>query len=203
MVEDGDIGDILMNGVYGAVGGAVGGAVTGGIVGGAVSYFKGENVWTGAEISAGRNAFSLKNTPKLSVENQSVRIGGSMEQDPLLNNELMSPHTKSEMGMQEAVSDFLDQGGEIYSREVTVEIDGIQNRFDFVGKLNGELHLVEVKNGLNAGFTPNQRINLPKYLMNKPTLISRGAKALQVKYPEFNRDQIYKGNYIVIIKHYF
>ena len=35
----------------------------GGGIGGAVSYFKGQNVWTGSDIAAGRSQFSFKNTP--------------------------------------------------------------------------------------------------------------------------------------------
>ncbi|WP_301003487.1 FG-GAP-like repeat-containing protein [Phocaeicola sartorii] len=59
----GNFGDILSGGLSGAASGALSGAVTGGAFGGAVSYFKGQNVWTGADVAAGRSQFSFKNTP--------------------------------------------------------------------------------------------------------------------------------------------
>lgn len=59
----GNFGDIMSGGLSGAASGALSGAVTGGAFGGAVSYFKGQNIWTGADIAAGRSQFSFKNTP--------------------------------------------------------------------------------------------------------------------------------------------
>jgi hypothetical protein len=40
------------------------GAVIGGIVGGVKASKSKKNLWTGKPIAKGRNAFSLKNTPK-------------------------------------------------------------------------------------------------------------------------------------------
>ena len=68
LMAGGSLYDAWSNGLTGAYMGAATGAVFGGIGGGFTSYLKGENVWSGRDIAAGRNAFSLKNTPISTVE---------------------------------------------------------------------------------------------------------------------------------------
>ena len=53
----------LYAGAGGALYGSVSGVFGGAVIGGATAFYKGQNVWSGQEIAAGRNAFSLKNTP--------------------------------------------------------------------------------------------------------------------------------------------
>lgn len=123
--------------------------------------------------------------------------------DPLLNYEKMTPYQKGNLGVQEAMREFEGQGGLIHSREVTVELNGMRNRFDFVGEFDGQLHLFEVKNGSYAGFTVNQNINLPQIIMNHPQFVPVGRNAINV--PQFRPiiGRPYAGNYVVVIKHYF
>ena len=79
----------------------------------------------------------------------------------------------------------------------------VRNRFDFAGELDGKLHLFEVKNGASAGFTPNQKINLPKMIFNHPQFTPVGRNALQVPHFQNNIGIPYTGNYVIIVKHYF
>ena len=217
LVDGGNISDAFSNGLNGAFYGSITGSVTGGLIGGGMSFIKGQNFWTGQNIAPGRNAFSIKNTPVSTVEHPealrfSIEDATPMSNDPLLNHEITTPYDKGELGVKAAMKEFVDNGGSVYSREVSVELphtlsDGktvmIRNRFDFVGELDGNLHLFEVKNGLGAGFTPNQTINLPKLIQNNPRFIPVGNNALNV--PQFKNiiGKPYSGNYIIVIKHYF
>lgn len=208
IVAGGNFTDFMTGATTGMFCGAATGAASGAIIGGAISYFQGKNVWTGADIAQGRNPFSVKNTPIGNIEHPEMSLPSPesavpMSDDPLLSQESMTPQQKGDLGVQEAMREFKSKGGVVHSQEVTVELNGVKNRFDFVGTLNEKLYLYEVKTGPNAGFTPNQKINLPKFLMNKPTFIPRGLNALKV--PQFQGviNQQYKGNYIVVIKHYF
>lgn len=58
----GAVTDGAISGVVGGLSGVAGGAIIG-AGSGAVSYFKGQNVWTGADVAAGRSQFSFDNTP--------------------------------------------------------------------------------------------------------------------------------------------
>ncbi|MEY8685949.1 RHS repeat domain-containing protein [Bacteroides sp. AN502(2024)] len=218
LVGGGNIGDAWSNGLYGALYGSATGTVAGGLIGGGLSFVKGQNVWTGQEIAQGRGAFSLKNTPINTVEhpealNFSIDDGLSvLSKDPLLNNmnnTQMTPYDKGQLGVNEAMREFRAEGGTVYQTEVSVDVpDGtggmIRNRFDFVGELNGKLHLFEVKNGSTAGFTPNQQINLPK-LMSKTSFIFRGGNALKSPFlkPWVNKPYTSQKGFVVVYKHYF
>ena len=63
--------------------------------------------------------------------------------------------------------------------------------------------MFEIKNGPKAGFTPNQKINLPKFLLNKTPFIPVGKNAARVPLFEKSIGKLYTDDYIVIIKHYF
>ena len=224
LMAGGSLYDAWSNGLTGAYMGAATGAVFGGIGGGFTSYLKGENVWSGRDIAAGRNAFSLKNTPISTVEHPETLTFSPGEAltvlpDDLLlnnmNNTKMSPYNKGEMGVKEAMREFRAEGGTIYSREVSTEMSytvpngnttktiTIRNRFDFVGELNGDLHLVEVKNGPSAGFTTSQKINIPYMMKYHPALKIIDGNSSGV--PQFRNltNGIYTKNYIVVYKHYF
>ena len=99
------------------------------------------------------------------------------------------------------MTEFKNQGGTVYQTEVSVKVDGIMNRFDFVGIKNGKLYLFEIKNGLHAKPTLNQRINIPRLMLEKPSFIPVGKNAMRV--PQFNVGQPYTGKYIVVYRHYF
>lgn len=179
----GNIGDAWSNGFKGALNGAVAGSVTGGLIGGGMSFVKGQNVWSGQDIAQGRNAFSLKNTPINVIEHPEAlslspsNVLQSLPDDPLLNNmngTSMSSYNKGQLGVKEAMKEFVEDGGTVYQTEVSVDLPHtlsngktimVRNRFDFAGELDGKLHLFEVKNGASAGFTPNQKINLPKMIL--------------------------------------
>lgn len=99
---------------------------------------------------------------------------------------------------------YIENGGVVYSKEVTIELEGVTNRFDFVGKQDNLLYLYEVKNGPSARMTINQRIIIPKMQQYKPSFWPKGKNALKI--PEFRfsiiNNQPYGGDYIVIYKHY-
>ena len=220
LMAGGSFGDAYLNAMTGMFTGAVTGAVIGGIGGGALSYFKGENVWNGNAIAQGRNAFSLKNTPIDAIEHPNTISFDNIPDvalldDPLLNNmngTQMSPYEKGQLGVREAMREFIEDGGQVYQTEVTIDVPHtlsngttkmVSNRFDFVGQKDGLLHLFEVKNGPSARFTPNQKINLPKLMMNHSQFIPRGFNASRV--PQFKPiiGKPYIGNYVVVYKHYF
>lgn len=211
ILSGGDFWDVMRDATTGMFMGAATGMASGAIIGGAISYFQGKNVWTGADIAKGRNPFSLKNTSIGDIEHPEAGVTSKpsnesaipASDDPLLNHEPMTPRQKGDLGVQEAMREFKAEGGIVHAQEVTVELDGVRTRFDFVGSLDEQLHLVEVKTGPHAGFTPNQKINIPKYLTNKSTLIPRGANAIKV--PKFQNyiDKQFTSHYVVVIKHYF
>ena len=139
----------------------------------------------------------------------------SLPDDPLLNNmngTSMSSYNKGQLGVKEAMKEFVEDGGTVYQTEVSVDLPHtlsngktimVRNRFDFAGELDGKLHLFEVKNGASAGFTPNQKINLPKMIFNHPQFTPVGRNALQVPHFQNNIGIPYTGNYVIIVKHYF
>lgn len=115
----------------------------------------------------------------------------------------LTPHQKGQQGVDRAIAEFKAEGGVVHATEVTVELDGVKNRFDFVGELNDELHLFEVKNGPTAKFTPGQAINIPKMQATNPAFIPRGMNAFRV--PQFKNyvDKPYTKGYTVRVKIYF
>lgn len=80
-------------------------------------------------------------------------------------------------------------------------MNGIRNRFGFVGEKDRILHLFEVKNGPTARMTPNQKINIPIMQKQTPPFIPIGNNAKSITY--FNIGQPYTGNYVVIYRNYF
>ena len=114
----------------------------------------------------------------------------------------LTPYQKGQEGVKRAIAEFQDEGGVVIQKEVTVELNGIRNRFDF-GEKDGTLHLFEVKNGPTARMTPNQKINIPIMQKQTPPFIPIGDNAKKV--PAFNNlvGGKYIGKYIVIYRHYF
>ena len=205
-----DFMGIMEQMTFSAVTGMVGGAASGAVTSGVAAYFQGQNVWTGADIAPGRNAFSFKNTPvSESIKTTSGdflpdEIPSQVKPDKPMSaveeapNHKMSPHEKGKIGVERAIEEFKAEGGTVYHKEVTIEIDGIRNRFDFVGEKDGVLHLFEVKNGPHARLTTNQKININKMMRFKSSFIPRGKNASFVTYPGFNVGQAYRGNYVTV-----
>ena len=115
----------------------------------------------------------------------------------------MAPYAKGQVGVKQAMDDFVKEGGTVLHEEVTIELNGVRNRFDFVGVKNDIPYLFEIKNGPNVGLTPNQKINLPQLMQNKPAFIPVGKNAMKIKLPNFTVGQPYSEPYIVVFKHYF
>lgn len=46
----------------------------------------------------------------------------------------LTPYQKGQEGVKRAIAEFQDEGGVVIQKEVTVELNGIRNRFDFVGE---------------------------------------------------------------------
>lgn len=114
----------------------------------------------------------------------------------------MTPYEKGKQGVKWAIEEFKADGGTLLKEEVTIELDGVRNRFDFVGKKGETLYLYEVKNGPTARFTPNQAINIPKMQVpNPPPFTPIGGNAAEIK--DFTVGQPFTGNYLVVYRHYF
>lgn len=80
----------------------------------------------------------------------------------------------------------------------------MRTRIDFIGRKDGVLYLYEVKNGMYARPTPNQKIAIPLLENLHQPFIPAGRNALQI--PEF-RSLVpyrfpYEGDYIYIYQHY-
>lgn len=73
------------------------------------------------------------------------------------------------------------------------------------GYKDNVLHIYEVKNGPKAGFTPNQKVVIPKIIDNKPQFFLKGGNASRI--PNFNtliiNNKPYTGDYNFVIKHYY
>lgn len=93
-----------------------------------------------------------------------------------------------------ATKEIESQGGTIEGREVTVKANGTKVRFDLVADIDGKTTFVEVKTGLRAGFTPNQKIVYSDILLNKPTLYPIGQNAAKINF----KTPISNYNFIVI-----
>jgi len=55
-------GESLNNGIKTGISGAISGGLIGGVAGGISAYHKGNNVWTGDQVTIGRNRFSFDNS---------------------------------------------------------------------------------------------------------------------------------------------
>ena len=82
-------------------------------------------------------------------------------------------------GVDQAFNEITTDGGKVLSQEVTLGVNGVKVRVDIAADFNGEIHLIEVKNGPSAGFTPNQKIAYPQMTDRvKIPVVPRGDNAL-------------------------
>ena len=200
-----DLDAALKAGVDGMITSAVSGALIGGAVGGYSAYKQGTDFWTGKpnslvpQVELNYEEMDAL-APKMSTKDLSVS-SISVEN----NISRFSPFEKGKIGVEWAKQEFIEDGGIIYGEQITIEIDGVRIRPDFVGYKDDILHIYEVKNGPYAGFTKNQKLNIPKLLDSKPQFYFRGGNASQ--YPRFRNLIInkrpYTGNYNFVIKHYY
>ena len=207
-------GDSFMEGAFnGAAAGSFSGLLSGGIFGGWSAYSQGKNVWTGEDILKGYNPFSPENSSLSKTGNSqysTIEHPDAIKYDlsdlpPLdepIKNQPMTPYEKGKQGVKWAIEEFKADGGTLLKEEVTIELDGVRNRFDFVGKKDNIFYLYEVKNGPTARFTPNQAINIPKMQVpNPPPFIPIGGNAAKIK--DFTVGQPFTGKYLVVYRHYF
>lgn len=115
----------------------------------------------------------------------------------------LTPYEKGKMGVERAMREFEENGGEILAQEVTIEINGTRIRLDFIGKKDGQLYLFEVKNGPYARPTPNQGKAIP-LLKESHEFIPIGKNALRIDEfkPFVNSKKPYTGNYLFKYQHY-
>ena len=201
----------LGNGTMGAFSGAMCGGALGGVFGGGIAIAKGQNFWHGNAIAQGRGMFSWKNTPV--GETGALSSVPEVMPDAMPKNseptstagqaQRLTPYQKGKEGVDRAIAEFEADGGIVYQTEVTVDLYGVRNRFDFVGKKGEYLYLFEVKNGPTARMTPNQKINIPIMQNQTSPFIPIGNNAKNV--PAFNNlvGGKYTDKYIVIYRRYY
>ena len=85
-------------------------------------------------------------------------------------------------------------------------MNGVKVRVDVAADFNGEIHLIEVKNGPYARLTPNQNMVYPQMedgIIPKTPIIPRGANALPMtKFPYTWQIGQETTRYHLIIIHY-
>ena len=203
LMAGGSFLNALGNGTMGAFSGAICGGALGGVIGGGTAIIKGQNFWHGNAIAQGRGMFSWKNTA-VGETGSSTSVPEAMpDAMPKISEQTstagqaqrLTPYQKGQEGVNRAITEFQDEGGIVHQTEVTIELNGVRNRFDFVGEKDGLLHLFEVKNGPTARMTPNQKINIPIMQKQTPPFIPIGNNAKNV--PAFNN--LVGGNILVNI----
>ena len=197
IIQGGSFGDVFNATWHGAFTGAATGAVIGGIAGGIQAHLEGNNWWNGEPLEAPK--WYIGASPE-----GSQSISGFNNEDSGILNKL-SPYEKGEQGVQRAIEEFKEQGGIVLEQEVTIEVDGIRVRIDFIGEKDGMLQLFEIKNGQYARFTHNQSVVYPKLEKAHMQFIPIGKKALGIEPLRINTinhtpfTQPYQFNYI----HYY
>jgi len=85
------------------------------------------------------------------------------------------PVLKGQAGVARAIAEIEAQGGSVLAREVTVAVGGVRTRIDLLARIGQNLTFVEVKNGLQAALSFNQRAAFP--LIRTGGGVPRGANA--------------------------
>lgn len=135
-----------------------------GIGNGILSKIAGRNFWNGSavpqDVEAAVEPVKLE-TPK---------------QQP----QKLTPYQKGQEGVRMAEEEIAARGGKVVAYEVTLEVNGVRVRVDIAADFNGEIRLIEVKNGPSASYTPNQKIVYPQMKENVP-VIPRGKNAGKIE----------------------
>ena len=167
---------------YGSLYGGLTGAVAGGIIGGITSALQGNKFWTGKAKPALIKP-EVKWDPNVIPESmrETQNFGPHWQELPEtpMPKWAQTPWQKGQAGVDRAIEDFINQGGHDIVKEVTIEINGVPTRLDFVGyDKNGVLSLFEVKNGPKASFTKNQKIIWPQ-IENNSSFFNPSSNSMQ------------------------
>lgn len=167
---------------YGSLYGGLTGAVAGGIIGGITSASQGNKFWTGKAKPALIKP-EVKWDPNVIPESmrETQNFGPHWQELPEtpMPKWAQTPWQKGQAGVDRAIEDFINQGGHDIVKEVTIEINGVPTRLDFVGyDKNGVLSLFEVKNGPKASFTKNQKIIWPQ-IENNSSFFNPSSNSMQ------------------------
>ena len=154
----------------GTVGGIITGAAMGGIsdLNGADGSFL-ENLGRGAALGALVGSFGgyAKGRIEQADINRTAKFSNKyVEKGKLPDDatwESMSPYARGEYGTQQVLEELKSQFPNAeFVREVSYNVNGTTYRADIsYFDNNGRLHIVEVKSGVNPGFTTNQKITIP------------------------------------------
>lgn len=127
-------------------------------------------------------------TGKTSQSNPSSLTTQSATNTKANQMEAQSPVQKGKAGVEKASLELEAEGYTLLSHEITVEVNGVRIRLDIAMYKDGNVYLVEVKNGPHAGFTPNQKAAYPQMTDSpnilKAPIIPKGYNASQI--PQFN-----------------
>ena len=131
-------------------------------------------------------------------------IGTTRELGTHFRHKNLSPYEKGRIGVERAMNEFMDDGGTILGTEVTIEVNSVKTRVDFVGEKDGILYLYEVKNGPYARLTPNQKVVIPQLQDFHKGFIPVGKNAMMINQlaPFVSNKQIYTGDFEFVLKHY-
>ena len=181
--KDSDITSALEAGLSGAISGVAIGGVSGVANGIVDSRANNVNFWTGKS--------NVAQPPTINTE---------------VNQEMpLSPSQKGKAGVEKASQELIAEGYTLHSTEITVEVNGVRVRLDIAMFKDGNVYLVEVKNGPHAGFTPNQKAAYPQMTDSpnilKAPIIPKGSNAI----PVFGAPNIGQPttNYNLMIIHYY
>ena len=154
----------------GTVGGIITGAAMGGIsdLNGADGSFL-ENLGRGAALGALVGSFGgyAKGRIEQADINRTAKFSNKYVEKGKLPDDAtwksMSPYARGEYGTQQVLDELKSQFPNAeFVREVSYNVNGTIYRADIsYFDNNGRLHIVEVKSGVNPGFTKNQKITIP------------------------------------------
>jgi len=117
-----DLGSAMFTGAWQ---GALTGFVFGGVTGFANAKANGLNPWTGkAQTSPIPHKPLMTGPDAMPSHPNAASYEGNVTK--------ISPNMKGKMGVQRAMSEIVDEGGNILGTEVTIEVDGIRIRPDII-----------------------------------------------------------------------
>ncbi|MDR3046715.1 MAG: hypothetical protein LBU51_03750 [Bacteroidales bacterium] len=145
-------GDPMMTGQQYLMG-IAGGAIFGGITNGITALANGRSFWNG---NLPTQAPLTTPAPTLTPQQE------PMPNNPQQQSQTQTPQQKGQEGVNKYIQEEILPNGGTATTEVTLEVNVIRVRVDIAADFNGEITLIEVKNGPHAGFTPNQKIVYPQ-----------------------------------------
>ncbi len=174
-------------------------ALLGGTINGAVALKNGRSFWSGKP----NIQLNIQKIEPVPIIDSDKKVATFKSETTGLNGKL-TPYEKGQIGVNRAIEEFEANGGTFLKKEVTVEVDGVRNRFDFAGTKNGELYLFEVKNGPYSRPTPNQLRNIPKLFEHSSSFTPIGRIAADIPVLRaFETNRVpFSGNYHIIYIHY-